>query len=45
MLGSAASVAGETRTLDDVLVASYADVLVVVRAADTPAAKTPQEFS
>jgi 3-hydroxymyristoyl/3-hydroxydecanoyl-(acyl carrier protein) dehydratase len=32
MLGHAALVAGETRTLDDMPVASYADVLVVVRA-------------
>ncbi len=34
MIGDAAVVAGQTRTLDDALVASYADVLVALRNAD-----------
>ncbi len=43
MIGDAALVTGETRTLDGVPVARYADVLVVVRAADTLAMRPSPE--
>jgi 3-hydroxymyristoyl/3-hydroxydecanoyl-(acyl carrier protein) dehydratase len=41
MLGDAALVAGQTRTEDDALVASYADVLVVVRRTEPRPARAP----